>query len=164
MVTLVSRAREHRIIKGLDLKGINKSWLATKFHIFFYDQTQLLSTLEALRERERERETRKPIVTYERSTNHYKDRGLHPRTPHHTTHRPLSLLHTPIKGTKGRTGRTKHPFHFQLHSVQLQHQDHKKMSNFQTSIHEYLETLPLQTFNRLYQKPATCLAIFRYIN
>ncbi|KAG0346220.1 RNA polymerase II transcription factor B 52 kDa subunit [Podila humilis] len=37
------------------------------------------------------------------------------------------------------------------------------MSNFQTSIHEYLETLPLQTFNRLYQKPATCLAIFRLL-
>ncbi|KAF9979122.1 RNA polymerase II transcription factor B 52 kDa subunit [Modicella reniformis] len=37
------------------------------------------------------------------------------------------------------------------------------MSKFQTSIHEYLETLPLQTFNRLYQKPATCLAIFRLL-
>ncbi|KAF9178574.1 RNA polymerase II transcription factor B 52 kDa subunit [Haplosporangium sp. Z 11] len=37
------------------------------------------------------------------------------------------------------------------------------MTKFQTSIHEYLETLPLQTFNRLYQKPATCLAIFRLL-
>ncbi|KAF9118653.1 RNA polymerase II transcription factor B 52 kDa subunit [Mortierella sp. 14UC] len=37
------------------------------------------------------------------------------------------------------------------------------MSKFQTSIHEYLETLPEHTFNRLYQKPATCLAIFRLL-
>ncbi|KAF9978729.1 RNA polymerase II transcription factor B 52 kDa subunit [Actinomortierella ambigua] len=37
------------------------------------------------------------------------------------------------------------------------------MSRFQTSIHEYLETLPLAIFNRLYQKPATCLAIFRLL-
>ncbi|KAF9355166.1 RNA polymerase II transcription factor B 52 kDa subunit [Mortierella sp. AD094] len=37
------------------------------------------------------------------------------------------------------------------------------MSKFQTSIHEYLETLSLQTLNGLYQKPATCLAIFRLL-
>lgn len=41
---------------------------------------------------------------------------------------------------------------------------HSTMSvdNFKTNIYEYLETLPTFTFMRLFEKPATCLAIFRY--
>lgn len=35
------------------------------------------------------------------------------------------------------------------------------VDNFKTSIYEYLETLPTITFMRLFEKPATCLAIFR---
>ncbi|KAI8340757.1 RNA polymerase II transcription factor B subunit 2 [Chlamydoabsidia padenii] len=35
--------------------------------------------------------------------------------------------------------------------------------NFKTNIYEYLETLPKYTFLRLFQKPATCLAIFRLL-
>ncbi|RUP42729.1 transcription factor Tfb2-domain-containing protein [Jimgerdemannia flammicorona] len=35
--------------------------------------------------------------------------------------------------------------------------------HFKTNIYEYLETLSLATFNRLFQKPATCLAIFRLL-
>ncbi|KAI8061008.1 RNA polymerase II transcription factor B subunit 2 [Gongronella butleri] len=37
------------------------------------------------------------------------------------------------------------------------------VDNFKTSIYEYLETLPDFTFQRLFQKPATCLAIFRLL-
>lgn len=33
----------------------------------------------------------------------------------------------------------------------------------QNSIQEYLETLPKQTFDRLYTQPATCLAILRSV-
>lgn len=36
------------------------------------------------------------------------------------------------------------------------------VDNFKTNIYEYLETLPTITFLRLFEKPATCLAIFRY--
>ncbi|KAG2179549.1 hypothetical protein INT44_006396 [Umbelopsis vinacea] len=35
--------------------------------------------------------------------------------------------------------------------------------NFKTNIYDYLETLPIFTFQRLFQKPATCLAIFRLL-
>ncbi|ORX56886.1 transcription factor TFIIH complex subunit Tfb2 [Hesseltinella vesiculosa] len=37
------------------------------------------------------------------------------------------------------------------------------IENFKTNIYEYLETLPTFTFLRLFQKPATCLAIFRLV-
>ncbi|KAI7871178.1 RNA polymerase II transcription factor B subunit 2 [Spinellus fusiger] len=37
------------------------------------------------------------------------------------------------------------------------------VDNFKTNIYEYLETLPTFTFLRLFQKPATCLAIFRLL-
>ncbi|KAI7878698.1 RNA polymerase II transcription factor B subunit 2 [Lichtheimia hyalospora FSU 10163] len=37
------------------------------------------------------------------------------------------------------------------------------IDNFKTNIYEYLETLPAFTFLRLFQKPATCLAIFRLL-
>ncbi|KAI9025300.1 RNA polymerase II transcription factor B subunit 2 [Phycomyces nitens] len=37
------------------------------------------------------------------------------------------------------------------------------VDNFKTNIYEYLETLPTATFLRLFQKPATCLAIFRLL-
>ncbi|CEG82506.1 Putative Transcription initiation factor TFIIH subunit 4 [Rhizopus microsporus] len=37
------------------------------------------------------------------------------------------------------------------------------VDNFKTSIYEYLETLPTITFMRLFEKPATCLAIFRLL-
>jgi transcription initiation factor TFIIH subunit 4 len=36
------------------------------------------------------------------------------------------------------------------------------VDNFKTNIYEYLENLPTLTFMRLFEKPATCLAIFRY--
>lgn len=35
------------------------------------------------------------------------------------------------------------------------------VDNFKTSIYEHLETLPTTTFMRLFEKPSTCLAIFR---
>ena len=38
------------------------------------------------------------------------------------------------------------------------------VDNFKTNIYEYLETLPTITFMRLFEKPATCLAIFRYFS
>ncbi|KAI9347862.1 RNA polymerase II transcription factor B subunit 2 [Pilaira anomala] len=37
------------------------------------------------------------------------------------------------------------------------------VDNFKTNIYEYLETLPTFTFMRLFEKPATCLAIFRLL-
>ncbi|KAG0172997.1 RNA polymerase II transcription factor B 52 kDa subunit [Apophysomyces sp. BC1034] len=37
------------------------------------------------------------------------------------------------------------------------------VDNFKTNIYEYLETLPTITFLRLFEKPATCLAIFRLL-
>ncbi|ORX75420.1 RNA polymerase II transcription factor B subunit 2 [Basidiobolus meristosporus CBS 931.73] len=37
------------------------------------------------------------------------------------------------------------------------------MTHFKTNVYEYLETLPTQTFNRLFLKPATCLSIFRLL-
>ncbi|KAG2226782.1 hypothetical protein INT45_005747 [Circinella minor] len=37
------------------------------------------------------------------------------------------------------------------------------VDNFKTNIYEYLETLPKVTFLRLFEKPATCLAIFRLL-
>ncbi|KAI8878996.1 transcription factor TFIIH complex subunit Tfb2 [Backusella circina FSU 941] len=37
------------------------------------------------------------------------------------------------------------------------------VDNFKTNIYEYLETLPTLTFLRLFEKPATCLAIFRLL-
>ncbi|KAI9476627.1 RNA polymerase II transcription factor B subunit 2 [Zychaea mexicana] len=37
------------------------------------------------------------------------------------------------------------------------------VDNFKTNIYEYLETLPTFTFLRLFEKPATCLAIFRLL-
>ncbi|KAI8362599.1 RNA polymerase II transcription factor B subunit 2 [Blakeslea trispora] len=37
------------------------------------------------------------------------------------------------------------------------------VDNFKTNIYEYLETLPTITFMRLFEKPATCLAIFRLL-
>ncbi|KAI9315527.1 RNA polymerase II transcription factor B subunit 2 [Dichotomocladium elegans] len=37
------------------------------------------------------------------------------------------------------------------------------VDNFKTNIYEYLENLPARTFMRLFQKPATCLAIFRLL-
>ncbi|KAI9591243.1 transcription factor Tfb2-domain-containing protein [Syncephalis fuscata] len=36
-------------------------------------------------------------------------------------------------------------------------------SHFRTAIDEYLETLPAQTCQRLYQSPASCLAVFRLL-
>ncbi|GAO47491.1 RNA polymerase II transcription factor B subunit 2 [Saitoella complicata NRRL Y-17804] len=36
-------------------------------------------------------------------------------------------------------------------------------TDFKTSINDYLEGLPAPVFSRLYQKPATCLAIFRLL-
>ncbi|GAO47474.1 RNA polymerase II transcription factor B subunit 2 [Saitoella complicata NRRL Y-17804] len=38
-----------------------------------------------------------------------------------------------------------------------------KTLDFKTSINDYLEGLPAPVFSRLYQKPATCLAIFRLL-
>ncbi|KAI8637144.1 RNA polymerase II transcription factor B subunit 2 [Parasitella parasitica] len=38
------------------------------------------------------------------------------------------------------------------------------VDNFKTNIYEYLETLPTVTFMRLFEKPATCLAIFRLLS
>ncbi|KAI7907563.1 RNA polymerase II transcription factor B subunit 2 [Cokeromyces recurvatus] len=37
------------------------------------------------------------------------------------------------------------------------------VDNFKTNIYEYLETLPTFTFMRLFEKPSTCLAIFRLL-
>ncbi|KAL1931919.1 hypothetical protein VTP01DRAFT_8975 [Rhizomucor pusillus] len=37
------------------------------------------------------------------------------------------------------------------------------VNHFKTNVYEYLETLPTFTFLRLFQKPATCLAIFRLL-
>lgn len=86
---------------------------------FFYDQTQLLSTFGSIEgERERERHTRKPIATYidKGNTNHYKEQTtLHTHT-HTTPYHTSPTLSTPYlnQRTKGRTGRTRHPFHFQF--------------------------------------------------
>ncbi|RKP26752.1 transcription factor Tfb2-domain-containing protein [Syncephalis pseudoplumigaleata] len=38
-----------------------------------------------------------------------------------------------------------------------------EQSHFRTAIDEYLETLPAQTCQRLYQSPASCLAVFRLL-
>ncbi|KAI8367654.1 RNA polymerase II transcription factor B subunit 2 [Radiomyces spectabilis] len=37
------------------------------------------------------------------------------------------------------------------------------VDNFKTNIYDYLQTLPTFTFMRLFEKPATCLAIFRLL-
>ncbi|KAI8058357.1 transcription factor TFIIH subunit p52/Tfb2 [Syncephalis plumigaleata] len=39
----------------------------------------------------------------------------------------------------------------------------EEQSHFRTAIDEYLETLPAQTCQRLYQSPASCLAVFRLL-